>query len=44
MILHGFVPDKFGLGLVLPLIKDETSDSNRLSNYRDINISLTSSE
>ena len=38
MILHGFVPNNFGLGLVIPLIKDKTGNPNRLSNYRGITL------
>ena len=38
MILHGFVPTNFGLGLVIPLIKDKTSNPNCLSNYRGITL------
>ena len=38
MILHSFVPNNFGLGLVIPLIKDNTGNPNCLSNYRGITI------
>ena len=33
MILHDFVQNNFGLGLVMPLIKDKTGIPNCLSNY-----------
>ena len=36
-ILHGFVPDKFGVGLIVPLVKDKTGDNN-VSNYRGITL------
>ena len=38
MILHGFVPDKFGVGLIVPLVKDKTGDINNFSNYRGITL------
>ena len=38
MILHGFVPNKFGIGLVVSLIKDKTGNPNCLSNYREITL------
>ena len=38
MILHGFVPNNFGLGLVIPLIKDKTGNPNCLANYHGITL------
>ena len=38
MILHGFVPDKFGVGLIIALVKDKTGDINNVSNYRGITL------
>ena len=38
MILHGFVPDKFGVGLIVPLVKDKAGDINNVSNYRGITL------
>ena len=38
MIFHGFVPNNFGLGLVISLIKDKTVNPNCLSNYRGITL------
>ena len=32
-ILHGFVPDKFGVGIIVPLVKDKTGEMNNGSNY-----------
>ena len=31
MILHGFVPDKFGVGLIVPLVKDKAGDINNIT-------------
>jgi hypothetical protein len=36
--LHGFVPDNFGCGTVIPLIKDKLGDVNDLNNYRGITL------
>ena len=38
MIMHGFVPDKFGAGLIVSLVKDKTGDINNVSNYRGITL------
>ena len=38
MILHDFVPDKFGVGLIVPLVKDKTGDINNVSNYSGITL------
>ena len=38
MILHEFVPDKFGVGLIVPLVKDKTGDINNVSNYCEITL------
>ena len=38
VILHGFVPDNFGVGLIVPLVKDKTGDINNVSNYRGITL------
>ena len=38
MILHGFVPDKFGVGLIVPPVKDKTGDINNDSNQRGITL------
>ena len=38
MILHGFVPDAFGFGIIVPSMKDKTGDANFLKNYRGITL------
>jgi hypothetical protein len=38
MFAHGFVPDKFGDGVITPLIKDKTGDINSIDNYRPITL------
>ena len=38
MILHGFVPDDVGCGLMISLLKDKTGDVNSLNNYRGITL------
>ena len=38
MFLHRFIPDKFGAGLIVPLVKDKTGDINKVSNYRGITL------
>ena len=38
MVMHGFVPDKFGAGLIVPLVKDKTGAINNVSNYRGITL------
>ena len=39
IIAHNFVPDDFGLGMILPLLKDENSDITRPDGYRAITLS-----
>ena len=36
---HGFVPDEFGRGIIIPLIKDKCDDLTSSDNYRGITIS-----
>ena len=36
--LHGFVPDDFGLGTTIPIIKDKDGDIISLTNYRVITL------
>jgi len=38
MALHGFVPDGFGSGIVIPLLKDKLGNPNDLGNYRGITL------
>ena len=33
---HGYVPDNFGKGIIIPLVKDKAEDINSLDNYRAI--------
>jgi len=45
MILrHGYVPQYFGKGIVVPLIKDKNGDLSNPDNYRAITISPTISD
>ena len=39
MLLHGYVPNIFGAGIVVPLIKDKTGDLSSVENYRPITLS-----
>jgi len=39
MFVHGFVPDKFGLGITVPIIKDRLGNLNTVNNYRPVTIS-----
>ena len=39
ILSHGFVPDKFGHGISIPLIKDKTGNLNDTDNYRAITLS-----
>jgi len=39
MMLHGFVPDDFGIGVIVPVIKDKFGDVCASSNYRPITVS-----
>ena len=36
MLQHGYIPDNFGRGIIIPLIKDKSSDASSSSNYRGI--------
>ena len=38
LILHGFVPDKFGVCLIVSLVKDKTGDINIVENYHEITV------
>jgi len=35
---HGIVPDSWGSGIVIPIIKDKLADENDLNNYRGITL------
>jgi len=36
--VHSFVPNDFGIGLIVPLVKDKTGDINSVDNYRGITL------
>ena len=38
MMKHGYVPVKFGSGVIVPIIKDRLGDATKLDNYRAITI------
>ena len=38
IILHGYVPNDFGSGTIIPLIKDKTGDVKNLNNFRGITL------
>jgi len=37
MYIHGFVPDDFGVGVTVPIVKDKRGDITSADNYRPIN-------
>jgi len=39
MLKHGYVPDQFGRGIVIPLVKDKNGDVTNSQNYRGITVS-----
>ena len=39
LMLHGCVPDSFGIGVVIPLVKDKSGDVSNVDNYRGITLS-----
>ena len=39
MLQHGYIPDNFGRGVIIPLIKDKSGDASSSSNYRGITLS-----
>jgi len=36
MVAHSYVPDEFGKGIIVPLVKNKTGDPSSLANYRAI--------
>ena len=38
MIIHGYVPDKFGSAIIVPLVKNRNADISQSSNYRGISL------
>ena len=39
MVHHGFVPDSFGNGVIIPLVKDKQGDFCTIGNYHGITLS-----
>jgi len=37
--MHGFVPDAFGVGIIVPVLKDRLGDISCANNYRPITLS-----
>ena len=44
MLLHGYVPNNFGLGIVVPILKDKNGDQTSIDNYRPVTLSPTISK
>src|SRR6267154_6580634 len=44
MIKHGIVPDDFGNGLLIPILKGSNIDASRVENYRGITLSCVISK
>ena len=44
MLVHSFVPDAFGWGVVIPIIKDKNGDPTVMDNYRPITLSVAISK
>jgi len=44
ILMHGFVPDNFGLGVTVAVVKDKLGDATAASNYRPITLSPVISE
>ena len=38
MSVHGFVPDGFGIGIIVPIVKDNMGDITDVNNYRGITL------
>ena len=39
MFVHGYVPDEFGVGVVVPVVKDQCADLCSADNYRPVTLS-----
>ena len=39
MLSHGYVPDAFSFGIVIPIVKDKRGDLSSVDNYRPITLS-----
>src|SRR5437867_3213387 len=44
MLAHGFVPDDFGSGLLIPILKDSNADAACCDKYRGITLSCVISK
>jgi len=44
MLLHGYVPNNFGLRIVVPILKDKNGDQTSIDNYRPVTLSPTISK
>jgi hypothetical protein len=40
MLKHGYVPNQFGRGIIIPLVKDKHGDLTSSSNYRELLLAL----
>ena len=38
MMTHSFVPDDFGSGVIIPIIKDRNGDTSSIENYKPITL------
>ena len=38
MSVHGYVPDEFGVGVVVPVVKDQCADLCSADNYRPVTL------
>jgi len=39
ILCHRFVPNSFGIGVTIPLVKDKTGNINDVNNYRGVTLS-----
>ena len=44
MLQRGYVPDSFGIGMIIPLLKDKSANMMNSNNYRGITLSSTVSK
>ena len=44
ILAHNFVPDDFGSGSIVPLMKDKTDNINSVDNYRPITLTTIGSK
>ena len=44
MSVHGYVPDDFGVGVVVPVVKDQCADLCSADNYRPVTLSAVVSK